>query len=52
MVMYESKSDVPQNTKEYLETVSQEAFNDLDLHEINDFLYNLEDWINTKEKKD
>lgn len=52
MGTYESKSDVPQHIKEYLENVSQEAFDDMDLFEINDYLFHLEDWINEQEKKD
>lgn len=51
MGTYESKSDVPQNIRKYLETVSQTSFNDISLIEINDYLYHLEDWIDNQNKK-
>lgn len=47
---YETKNDVPENTRKYLETVSQTPFDDLDLLEINDFLHYLNDWIDENYK--
>ena len=52
MGTYERKEDVPENIRQYLENVSQETFDDMDLHTVNDYLFHLEDWVNEQEEKD
>lgn len=49
---YAHKSEIPQWVREYMETVSETPFHDLDLYEINDWLHFINNSTDEADKKD
>ena len=47
-----NENKLSQTIISYIETVTQVLIDDLDMHQVNDFIYDLNDWIDSQTIQD